>query len=79
MEDGLLLNMVLMQCMTIFQPFAIEDELLLVWLNAFLVLDLGLQVFNGVTWFHLQSDGITSRGLNKYLYIITQTMKETES
>ncbi|KAL5484356.1 hypothetical protein EMCRGX_G020835 [Ephydatia muelleri] len=42
---------------TVFKLFASEDESLLVWWNAFLVLDLGLHIVDGVTWFNLQGDG----------------------
>ena len=40
--------------MPVFKLFASEDELLLVWWNAFLVLDLGLHIVDGV---NLQGDG----------------------
>ena len=39
-ENGLILNVVVEQCKSILQLFAIKDELLLVWWNVFHFLDL---------------------------------------
>ena len=52
-----LLYTVVAQGTTVFKLFASEDESLLVWWNAFLVLDLGLHIVDGVAWFNLQGDG----------------------
>lgn len=47
-ESGLLLNVVVAQGAAILKLFASEDETLLVGRNAFLVLNLGLDVIDGV-------------------------------
>merc|ERR1719228_2772315 len=56
MECGFLLDVVVAQGTTIFQLLASEDKTLLVWWDSFLVLDLGLDIVNGVTGLNLKSD-----------------------
>ena len=40
-----------------------EDESLLIWWNSFLVLNLGLNVFDSVCWLDIEGDGLTSEVL----------------
>jgi len=47
-ESGLLLDVVVRQCTAVLQLLAGKDETLLVGGDALLVLDLGLDVLNGV-------------------------------
>ena len=56
--------------LTIFELLAGKDESLLVGRDAFLVLDLGLDVVDGVRGLHLQSDGLASEGLHEDLHLI---------
>ena len=44
-----------------------KDKTLLIRGNSFLVLDLGLDVVNGVAWLDIKSDGLTSKGLYENL------------
>ncbi|KFV69466.1 hypothetical protein N307_07332, partial [Dryobates pubescens] len=78
-ESGLLLDVVVREGATIFQLLASKDQPLLIWGNAFLVLDLGLHIFNGVTGLHLQSDGLASQGLHKDLHATPETQDKVES
>jgi hypothetical protein len=48
MEGGLFLDVVVLESATVLELFSSEDESLLVWGNTFLVLNLGLDGFNGV-------------------------------
>merc|ERR1712188_157373 len=48
MEGRLLLDVVVLEGATVFELLSGEDESLLVWGDAFLVLDLGLHVLDGV-------------------------------
>ena len=68
MESGFLLDVVVGKGSTIFQLLTGEDKSLLIGRDTFLILDLGLNVFNGVTWFNVQSDGLTGQGLNEDLH-----------
>ena len=45
---------------SIFELFASEDQPLLIWRDSFLVLDLCLDILNGVTRLNLQGDGLSS-------------------
>ncbi|KFP73355.1 hypothetical protein N311_09618, partial [Apaloderma vittatum] len=68
-QGGFLLDVVIRQGATIFQLLAGKDQPLLVRGNAFLVLDLGLHILNGVTGLHLKGDGLASQGLHKDLHV----------
>ena len=52
----------------IFQQLVAEDQLLLIRGNAFLVLDLGLHIVDGVGWLDLKSDGLTSESFDENLH-----------
>merc|ERR1712110_288689 len=58
MEGALLLDVVVGESLSVLELLASEDQSLLIWGNSFLVLDLGLDVLNGVGWFDLQGDGL---------------------
>jgi len=47
-EGGLLLDVVIRQSASVLQLLSSKDESLLVWRNALLILDLGLDIVNGV-------------------------------
>merc|ERR1711910_7170 len=55
-QSRLLLDVVVRQCAAILELFAGEDETLLVWRNSLLVLDLCLDVFDGVGSLDLKGD-----------------------
>lgn len=69
MEGGLLLNVVVRKGSAILKLLAGEDESLLVRGNSLLVLDLGLDVINGVGRLHLKGDSLTGKGLDKDLHL----------
>uniref|UniRef100_UPI0021E3D542 hypothetical protein n=1 Tax=Vibrio vulnificus TaxID=672 RepID=UPI0021E3D542 len=60
-KGRLLLDVVVSQGTTILELLAGEDQTLLVGRNTLLVLDLGLDVVNGVGALHLQCDGLSDR------------------
>jgi len=55
----------------------IKDSLL-VRRNAFLVLDLGLDILNAVAGFNLKSDSLSCQGLDKDLHTTSQTQYQVE-
>ena len=63
-----LLDIVVAQCAAIFELLAGEDKTLLVRWDAFLVLDLGLDVVDGVGRLHLEGDGLAREGLDEDLH-----------
>ena len=67
-ESGLLLDVVVGEGSAVFELLASEDETLLIWGDAFLVLDLGLDVFDGVRGLDIESDGFSGKGLDENLH-----------
>ena len=60
MKSGLFLNVVVIESTAIFELFASKDQALLVRWDAFLVLDLALDVVDCVGRFHLEGDCFSS-------------------
>ena len=73
MKGALLLDVVVTQCTSVLELFPGEDETLLVWGNAFLVLDLGLHVLDGVAGLDFEGDGLSGERLHEDLHTATQT------
>ena len=69
MESGLLLDVVVGEGSAVLELLSSEDESLLIWWNTFLVLDLGLDVLDGVSWLDVQGDGLSGKGLNEDLHL----------
>merc|ERR1711941_235107 len=78
MERGLLLDVVVGERTPVFQLFSCENEPLLVWRDPLLVLDLSLDVVNGIRCFDVQSDGLASKRLHKDLHTSTQAKHQME-
>ena len=70
MESGLLLDVVVAQSATVLELLAGKDESLLVGRDALLVLDLGLDVVNGVGWLDLEGDRLSCESLYKDLHVL---------
>ena len=58
-QSRFLLDVVVRKGSTIFQLLTSKNQTLLVWRNSFLVLDLGLDVVDGIGRLHLEGDGLT--------------------
>ena len=69
MEGRLLLDVVVRESSSVFKLLSSEDETLLIWWDTFLILDLGLDVFNGVCWLDLKGDGFTCEGFDEDLHV----------
>merc|ERR1719266_2683600 len=67
MECALLLDVVVGKSPSILKLLASEDQPLLIWGDSLLVLDLGLDVLDGVRGLHLEGDGLTGEGLDEDL------------
>ena len=79
MKSGLLLNVVVTQGTTILELLSSKDQTLLIGGNTLLVLDLGLDVVNGIRRLNVEGDGLSSQGLDKDLHTSTKTEDEVES
>ena len=79
MESGLLLDVVIRESAAIFELLSSEDKSLLIGRDTFLILDLGLDVLNGVRWLDIEGDGLTSEGLDEDLHTTSESQDEMES
>ena len=68
MKCGLLLDVVIRESATVLQLLASEDQALLVRGNSLLVLDLALDIVDGVGGLNLEGDGPASQGLDENLH-----------
>ena len=69
MKRRLLLNVIIGECTSILELLTSKDCVR--WLNLVLVLDLGFDVFDGVRWLDIESDGLACECLHKNLHCST--------
>jgi hypothetical protein len=77
-ESGLFLDVVVRESAAVLELFTSEDQALLVWGDALLVLDFGLNVVNGVRRLDLKGDGLSSQRLDENLHSSTKTEDQVE-
>jgi len=75
----LLLNVVVGESSAVLKLLSSENESLLIWRDTFLVLDLGLDVLNGITWLDIEGDGLSGEGLDEDLHTTSESEDEVES
>ena len=68
MQGGLLLNVVIGKSAAVLELLTSKDQSLLVGRNTFLVLDLGLDIVDGIERLHLEGDGLTGQSLDEDLH-----------
>ena len=79
MESGLLLDVVVAESAAILKLLSGKNETLLIRGDSFLVLDLGLDVVNGVRRLDIKGDGLSGQGLDEDLHSSTETEDQVES
>merc|ERR1719166_839805 len=79
MEGRFLLDVVVGESSSILELLSSEDESLLIGWNSFLVLDLGLDVLNGVRWLDIEGDSLSSESLDEDLHTTSKSEDEMES
>ena len=77
-ESGLLLDVVVRKGSSVLKLLSSENESLLIRGNSFLVLDLSLDVVNGVGGFNIESDGLASEGLDEDLHTTSESQNEVK-
>ena len=77
-KSGFLLDVIVGERASIFQLFAGKDEALLIRGDAFLVLNLGLDIVNGVTRLNIEGNRLSGQSLDKDLHATTQAEHEME-
>ena len=78
MEGGLLLDVVVREGAAILKLLAGEDQALLVGGDALLVLNLGLDVIDGVGGLDLEGNGLSCQGLDEDLHATAETKDQVE-
>jgi hypothetical protein len=68
-KSRFLLNVVVRQSAAVLELLSGKDETLLIRRNSLLILNLGLDVVNGIGWLHDESDGLSSKGLHENLHV----------
>merc|ERR1711957_238866 len=79
MKSGFLLDVVVAQGTSVFQLLSSKDRSLLVWRNSFLILNLGLDIINGIGWLNIQSDSLSSECFYKDLHSSSETKNQMKS
>ena len=67
-ESGLFLDVVIGEGSAVFELLTSKNESLLIWWDTFLVLDLSLDIFNGVCWFDIEGDCFTCECFDENLH-----------
>ena len=76
MEGRFLLDIVIRKSSSVFELLTSEDESLLIWGNTFFILNLGLNVFDGVSRLNVKSDCLSCKGFDKNLHLFIE-LKQT--
>merc|ERR1712096_583882 len=79
MKSGLFLDVVVSKGAAVLELLSGEDESLLVWGDALLVLDLGFDVLDGVRLLDLEGDGLAREGLDEDLHSTSESQDEMKS
>ena len=79
MQGTFLLDIVVRKSSSVLKLLSSKDQSLLVWRDSFLVLDLGLNILDGIRGLHLQSDGLASQGLDEDLHSTSETQDQMQS
>ena len=69
-KGGFLLDVVVAESPAVLELLSGEDEPLLIGRDALLVLDLGLDILNGVAGLDVKSDGLSRKGLHEDLHVL---------
>jgi len=77
-EGGLLLDVVVGEGASVLELLPGEDETLLIGGDSLLVLDLGLDIVDGVGWLDVEGDGLAGEGLDKNLRRKKRRQKQHE-
>lgn len=79
MQRGILLDGVVLESAVVLKLLAGEDKALLIWRDSLLVLDLRLNVVDGVSGLNLKGDRLASKRLNEDLHIKISPVSKKQS
>ena len=78
-QRRLLLDVVIRKRAAVLELLTRKNQTLLVWRDALLVLDLSLDVVDGVRGLDLEGNGLASEGLDKDLHTTTKAKDQVKS
>ena len=61
------MDIVIREGSAVLELLSSEDESLLVWMDTFLVMDLGLDFLDGVSWLDIKGHDLTIESIDEYL------------
>ena len=79
MQSGFLLDVIVGESTSILELLSGENQTLLIGRNAFLILDLRLDIINSVARLNLESDRLSSEGLDDYNSVVSKKQLTLES
>merc|ERR1712137_759590 len=79
MQSRLLLDVIITQSTSILKLLSCENQTLLIRGNSLLVLNLCLDIINGIRWLDIQGNGLSSKCLDKNLHTSTKTQYQMQS
>ena len=79
MKGRFFLNVVVREGSAILELLAGEDESLLIGWDSLLVLNLGFNVFDGIRWLNVKSNGLSGESLNENLHTSPESKHQVES
>merc|ERR1712190_617995 len=77
-QGGLLLDVVIRKRASVLELLPCEDQALLIWWDSLLVLDLGLDIVDGVRSLDIRGDGLTGQGLHEDLHASAETQDQVQ-
>lgn len=72
MQSGFFLDVIVGESTSILELLSGENQTLLIGRNAFLILDLRLDIINSVARLNLESDRLSSEGLDDYKSVVSK-------
>lgn len=79
MESGFFLNVVVGEGAAVLKLFTSENQALLIWRDTLFILDLRLDVVDGIRGLDFESDGLASEGLDDYSCELVKTSSHSEN
>jgi len=79
MKSRLFLDVVVREGSAILKLLSGKDQSLLIWRNTFFVLDFGFDIFNGVSWFDVQCNCLSSKSFDENLHSTSESKDQMKS
>jgi len=78
-KSGFLLDVVVRESPAVLKLLSGKNQSLLIWWDSFFVLDFGFDIFDGVCWFDIESNGLSSQSFDEDLHTTTESENKMES